>query len=321
MPLDPQVARFLEQLREANAPPMESVSIDLTRRALILTSQVRMAPVALDRIETRTIPGPEDTELRLRFYWPLTPGPLPAALYFHGGGWVLNSIETHDDLCQRLAHASDTVVVSVDYRLAPETRYPGAVEDVYAALKWVADNAATLGIRPDRIAVGGDSAGGNLAAALCLVARDRGGPAIAAQYLIYPITDCDLDRPSYHENAEGYFLTRAQMAWFWDHYVPSVEQRREPYASPLRATSLAGLPPATVLTAEYDPLRDEGEAYAAALQQAGVPATVTRYDGMIHAFVKRVDQFDRALIAIRQIGTDLKRLLSDKYWKERSGTE
>lgn len=288
---------------------MEATPIELTRRALVLSSHVRRTPVSLQRIETRQIAGPDGTSLRVRIYWPHGDGPFAACLYFHGGGWVLNSIDTHDDLVQRLAHAARCVFVSVDYRLAPETRYPGAVEDSYAALNWVARAAAELGIDPDRIGVGGDSAGGNLAAALCLMARDRGGPRIACQYLIYPITDCDFDRPSYHENADGYFLTRSQMEWFWNHYVPQPEQRTEPYASPLRAASLAGLPPALVLTAEFDPLRDEGEAYATALQQAGVPARLIRYDGMIHAFLKRVDQFDRAVTAIQQIGTSLQELM------------
>lgn len=306
MPLHPQAAFFLDQLSQLNSPPMEMMPIELTRRALILASRVRMAPAKLQRIETRTIVGPDGDDMKVRVYWPEGTGPFAACLYFHGGGWVLNNIDTHDDVAQRLAEASGCVFVNVDYRLAPEHKYPAAVEDAYAALKWVAANANDLQIDPNRIAVSGDSAGGNIAAALCLMTRDRGGPPIAFQVLIYPITDCDLDRPSYHENADGYFLTRSQMGWFWQHYVPSLEQRSEPYASPLRATSHAGLPPALILTAEYDPLRDEGEAFAEVLRAAGVAAKVHRYDGMIHAFIKRVDQFDDAMVAIRQIGNALR---------------
>ena len=169
-----------------------------------------------------------------------------------------------------------------------------------------------MNIDPSRIAVCGDSAGGNIAAVLCLMTRDRGGPPIEAQVLIYPITDCDFDRPSYRDNADGYFLTAQQMKWFWNHYVSSPEQMLEPYASPLRAASLSGLPTATILTAEFDPLRDEGEAYAFALSSAGVPVTQHRYDGLIHAFVKRVDQFDAALEAIREVGEVLRRMYTSR---------
>jgi len=306
MPLHPQAAAFLEQLSRLKSPPIESLPIDLTRQALILASTVKMAPAKLALIETRMITGPDGEGLKVRVYWPHGAGPFGVCLYFHGGGWVLNSIDTHDDLAQRLAEASGCVFVSVDYRLAPEHKYPAATEDAYAALKWVVATARELNIDPHRIAVCGDSAGGNIAAALCLMTRDRGGPPIAYQALIYPITDCNFDRPSYRQNADGYFLTTSQMHWFWRHYVRSPEQMREPYASPLRADSLMGLPPALILTAEFDPLRDEGEAYAQALRAAGVAVEVHRYDGMIHAFIKRVDQFDAALDAIRQIGHGLK---------------
>ena len=309
MPLHPQAAAFLEQSSLLKSPPIEALPIGLTRKALILASTVKMAPAKLARIETRTITGPDGEDLKVRGYWPHGTGPFGACLYFHGGGWVLNNIDTHDDLVQRLAEASDCVFVSVDYRLAPEHKYPAAIEDAYATLKWVVATAGTLNIDRSKIAVSGDSAGGNIAAALCLMTRDRGGPPIAYQVLIYPITDCDFDRPSYHENADGYFLTTSQMHWFWQHYVRSPEQMREPYASPQRAESLKGLPPALILTAEFDPLRDEGEAYAEALRAAEVGVEVHRYDGMIHAFIKRVDQFDTALDAIRQIGDALKKHL------------
>lgn len=308
MPLHPQAAKFLDLLNQLKNPPMESLPIDVTRRALILGSAVKRPPAKLARMETRSIPGPDGGELKIRLYWPVGDAPSAACLYFHGGGWVLNNIDTHDDLVQRLTEASGCLFVSVDYRLAPEHKYPAAVEDAYYALNWVAQHAAELQIDPQKIAVSGDSAGGNIAAALCLMTRDRGGPDIAFQALIYPITDCDFERPSYRDNADGYFLTTAQMIWFWNHYVRSAEQMREPYASPIRG-SLRGLPPALILTAEFDPLRDEGEAYAAALREAGVSVEMHRYDGMIHAFLKRVDQFDTALEAITLIGDTLKQRL------------
>ncbi|HEY4262076.1 MAG TPA: alpha/beta hydrolase [Schlesneria sp.] len=310
MPLHPQAAKFLNLLSLLKNPSMESLPLDVTRRALILGSAVKLAPAKLARVETRSILGPDGDELQVRIYWPIGTAPSAACLYFHGGGWVLNNIDTHDDLVQRLAQASGCVFISVDYRLAPEHKYPAAVEDAYVALNWVVQNASDLQIDPARVAVSGDSAGGNIAAALCLMARDRGGPAIAFQALIYPITDCDFDRPSYRDNADGYFLTTSQMQWFWNHYVQSPEQMREPYASPLRAESLQGLPPALILTAEFDPLRDEGEAYAIALSAAGAATELVQYDGMIHAFIKRVDQFDTAVEAINLIGDRLKSQLA-----------
>jgi acetyl esterase len=197
---------------------------------------------------------------------------------------VIGSLETHDGSCRDLANRIGCVVVSVDYRLAPEARYPAAAEDCYAATKWVAENAKALGVDASRIGIGGDSAGGNLTAVVALMARDRRGPALRHQLLIYPVTDADFSRPSYRENAEGYLLTARAMEWFWGHYVPDAAQRQDPYAAPLRAKDLSGLPPAFVLTAEYDPLRDEGEAFAARLQQAGVPTRLQRYDGAIHGF-------------------------------------
>jgi acetyl esterase len=199
------------------------------------------------------------------------------------------------------------VVVAVDYRLAPEHRYPAAPEDCYAALRWVAANAASLGADARRLAVGGDSAGGNLSAVVSQMARDKGGPAIRFQLLIYPVTDADFTRRSYVDNAEGYLLTTASMRWFWDHYLPDPGQRAEPYASPLRAADLSGLPPAWVCTAEFDPLRDEGEAYAKRLQQAGVSTTLTRFDGLIHGFISMGLVAPRAQAAIDEAVAALKK--------------
>ena len=207
------------------------------------------------------IPGP-DGPLGVRIYAPDAAAPLPVLVYFHGGGWVLGNLDTSDAQCRSLTNAIGCVTVSVDYRLAPEARFPAAVEDCYAATRWVADNASELGCDSKRVAVGGTSAGANLAAVVPLMARDRGHPSLAYQVLVYPITDGSMDTSSYRENAEGYFLTAGAMAWFWKHYINDDRDRSHPYAAPLNAADLSGLPPALVITAEYDPLRDEGEAYA-----------------------------------------------------------
>lgn len=307
MALHPQAAAFLEDLKRQKMPTIETLPIDLTRRALLLGSAMQAEPPVLATIENREIPRADGTSLPIRIYVPAGAAPIGTCLYFHGGGWVLNSIDTHDDLVRRLTAASGCVFVNVEYRLAPEHKYPAAVEDAYLAVRWVQDHAHEWGCDSRKVAVSGDSAGGNLAAAACLMVRDRQAPSIAAQALIYPITDCDFDRPSYLANGEGYFLTRREMKWFWNHYVSSPEQMREPYASPLLAPSLRDLPPALILTAEYDPLRDEGEAYAEALRQAGVDVTFKRYDGMIHAFMKRVQYFDAAFDAIREVAQMLQK--------------
>lgn len=308
MPLHPQAAKFLKTWNSLKQPQMETQPVAWSR-------QITMAGVGLlpgcpemALVDDRMIPGPGG-DLRVRITIPQTEGPYGVCLYFHGGGWVLNSVDTHDDLVRRLTAAAGCVFVSVDYRLAPEHPYPAAVEDGYAALEWIARHAREFDIDHRRIAVSGDSAGGNIAAALCLMTRDRGGPMIRQQCLSYPITDCDFTRPSYINNAEGYFLTANQMKWFWNHYCPDPARRLEPYASPLRG-DLTGLPPALVMTAEYDPLCDEGDAYALALQEAGVDTVWQRYPGMIHAFLRRTESFDAAGEAIEDIGRCLRQALA-----------
>ena len=230
-------------------------------------------------------------------------------VYFHGGGWVVCDLDTHDVICTALARRAGAVVVAVDYRRAPEHRFPAAVTDCYSASLWVVEHAAELGIDPLRITVGGDSAGGNLATVVCLKARDEGGPRFALQALVYPVTDLSsFDTPSYTEFAEGHHLTKASMEWFRGHYLASSDGH-DPYASPLLAKDLSGLPPALVLTAECDVLRDEGEAYARRLQQAGVRVKLTRYSGMIHPFFslsgaipRAFDAFDEVADAVRNAG-------------------
>ena len=227
-------------------------------------------------------------ELPYRLYRPASPGPHPIVVYFHGGGWVLGSAESDDPFCRDLCVRADAIVISADYRHAPEARFPAAADDGFAAVQWVAEHAAELGGVPGRLAVAGWSAGGNIAAVVCQPARDVGGPAIAGQLLLNPVTDSDFSRPSYTDNGDGYFLTAALMAWFWDHYADPAE-RTDPKASPLLAASLANLPPAFIATCEFDPLRDEGLAYAEALSAAGVSVRHLACRGQIHTSLTGVD--------------------------------
>jgi acetyl esterase len=231
-------------------------------------------------VEDRQVPSPA-AELSVRVYRPRE-GVLPALMFFHGGGWVLGDLAMSDTICRRLANAADCLVFSVDYRLAPEHRFPAAVDDCYAATAWVAAYAEEIGADAERIAVSGVSAGGNLAAAVCLMARDRGGPAIVHQLLVCAVLDTDFTRISYIDNAKGYQLERGDMIWFWGQYLGDLALPIDQYAAPLQAQSLSGLPTAHVITAEYDPLRDEGAAYFQRLVDAGVGATYLNCEGMIH---------------------------------------
>lgn len=301
MPLDPQAAAFLEQVATQRTPALLGIT---PTPATTVTSTLYTPTPTLAQVEDRAIEGPGG-DLPIRVYTPDDTAPFGALVYLHGGGWVMNSIETHDDLCRRLAAAGECVVVSVEYRLAPRHKFPCAAEDAYAATRWVAEHAAELQVDSSLIAVGGDSAGGNLAAAVCLMARDRGTPDLAYQLLLYPITDYTFDTASYRECGDGYFLTCEQMKWFWKHYLPDESHAHHPYASPLRA-DLTGLPPAYILTAEYDPLRSEGEAYADALHTAGVSVSLRRVEGMIHGFLRRTELFDQAHRVIDQLGEALR---------------
>jgi acetyl esterase len=260
------------------------------------------------RVEDRTIPGPAQP-IPIRVYWPEAGKNLPALVYYHGGGWVFGTLDSFDRTLRSLANAAGCVLISVDYRLAPENKFPSAVEDADAALRYVAEHAGEFDIDPNRIAVGGDSAGGNLAAVACIMARDRGGPPIAFQLLVYPVTDYGDDRPSLQEFAQGYFLTRPMMDYFWDHYLARPEDGRHPHASPMKAESLAGLPPAMLISAECDPIRDQGEAYAQRLRASGVPVSAKRYDGAIHAFFNLAGVIDAGKQAIEDAGAALKSAL------------
>jgi acetyl esterase len=305
MPLDPQVEFVLAQIEQLGLKSFTEASPPEARR-LFEAATPAGAGEAVAAVEDRVVPGPAG-EVPVRVYTPDTQGPHPALVFFHGGGFVIGSIGTHDATCRALTNSARCVVVSVDYRLAPEHPFPAAPEDCYAAASWVAKNAAELGVDGERVAVGGDSAGGNLAAVVAQLARERGHPRLVHQLLIYPVTNHSFETKSYAENAEGYLLEREMMRWFWNHYLANELDGADPKASPLRGTDLSGLAPATVLTAEFDPLRDEGEAYAERLREAGVPTVHTRYRGMIHGFFGMTDALDAAKAAVAQAGGELRK--------------
>jgi len=299
MPLAPAARTLIDQLESGGGPALWEMSPD-DARSLSAVMGAMDAPPEVAAVEDRVIAGPAG-DVPVRIYTPDAPAPRPVVAFFHGGGFVICSVETHDGLARRLANALGAVVVSVEYRLAPEARCPAAAEDCYAATQWAHEHAAELGADPGRLMVAGDSAGGNLAAVVSLMAREQGGPPITSQVLVYPVIDAACDAQSYAENGEGYFLEAIGMRWFWDHYLGPDGDGAHPHASPIRADDLSGLPPAVVITAEFDPLRDEGEAYAEALQAAGVPVVARRYDGMIHGFVSMPMLFPEADDAVTRI--------------------
>ncbi len=292
MPVDADIAKMLATAKAAGIPALSEGTPEQAR------ANYSRAPKptgdALARVEDRVIPGPAG-DLSIRIYADSMDTDLPTIAFFHGGGWVLSSIDGHDSLARRLAARTGALVVSVEYRLAPEHPFPAPHDDCWAATAWLAENAASLGGDPGRLSIAGDSAGANLAAGVALRARDEGLP-LNYQLLIYPCLDDHQTRPSMVDNAAGYFLSAADMAWFWDQFVPA-EHRDNPYAVPARATDLTGLAPAHIQTAEYDPLRDEGEEWAARMNAAGTPATVTRFDGAVHGFIGRWEQMSCALEA------------------------
>jgi len=311
MPVAPGLRAFLDQVAAANAPPLQTLPLDVAREGAVTMVAAYEGPkqpvAAVKDTELATATG----TLRARVYRPDTTGDLlPIVAYFHGGGWVIMGIETHDGICRRLANASGALVVSVEYRLAPEDRFPAALDDCDAATRWLAEHGRDLGGDPTRIAVAGDSAGGNLAAAVALRARTR-GPALRAQALVYPVCDSACATESYRANGESYLLTADTMAWFWDCYLGPDGDPGDPFASPLHADDLAGLPPAMVITAEYDPLRDEGEAYAHRLDQSGVPVTAHRFDGVIHGFIGMEALVPEADAAMAAVGEFLRDALAD----------
>jgi len=292
MPVDPQIQALLDM--GTGVPATNTLSVTEARAQYEARIPLMAPPATIGSVDQRTIAGPGG-DLALRIYRPPGEGPFPVLVFFHGSGFVLCSLDTHDGMCRNLCAGAQCIVVSVDYRLAPEHKFPAGLEDCVFATRWVAAHAQELNGDPARIAIGGDSAGGNMAAAAALRLRDEGGPPLRGQLLIYPVTDYHTPgTPSYQQNAAGYGLTRDTMVWFWDHYLNSPADAANPLASPLRAPDLRGLPPALVVTAEYDPLRDEGELYAARLREAGTPAITSRWDGMNHGFFFWAGRVDKA---------------------------
>ncbi|MGA9275947.1 flavin-containing monooxygenase [Ilumatobacter sp.] len=286
--LQPDVGIMIEFMEELALPPMDSMSPVEARAFSEAMAAESPAGPDVGQVLDGTLPGADGNDLDFRLYRPAEQGPHPIVIYFHGGGWVIGNATSDDALCRDLCVRSGAVIVSVDYRHAPEARFPAAPDDGFAAVRWIADHVDDFGGVPGQLAVAGWSAGANIAAVVTQRARDEGGPEISGQLLLTPVTDCDFTRPSYTENGDGYILTTALMTWFWDHYA-DVADRDDPRASPLRAESLAGLPPAMIVTCEFDPLRDEGEAYAAALADAGVDVRHRRARGQIHTSVPAVN--------------------------------
>lgn len=311
MPLDPQVQLLLEQIAQLEWPSVNTLEPLQAREQSIKYRGKPLKRPKVRSVENRTIPGPQG-EIPVRIYTPEGVAPFPVLVFFHGGGWVLGDLDAVDSCCRSWCKDGGCVVVSVDYRLAPEHKFPAAVEDAYAATVWVANNASSMNGDGNRIVVAGDSAGGNLAAVVALMARDRGTPALMYQVLIYPVTQYGFDTDSYCKYAEGCGLKKLEMVWFWHHYLAKPEDGQNPYASPLLAESLANLPPAFIITAECDILRDDGTLYAKRLQSAGVAVQLKQYDGMIHGFVGMASVLDGGKNAIADISAQLRLIFQTK---------
>ncbi len=306
MGLHPQVQFLLQMMESRGLPPLEKLSVQEARQAFEASAKLMSKAEKTVSTQDRKIPGWEK-EIAIRIYTPAVKGDTGALVYYHGGGWVIGNIETHDALCHTVAAESGCIVISVDYGLAPESKFPEPVEDAYLAAKWTFDHADELGIDQKRIAVGGDSAGGNLAAAICYLALERKDLSIAYQMLLYPSTGFEFTE-SYEKYSEGYYLTKGTMNWFRDQYLTSPEDTQSPLAAPLLIPDSAtkNLPPAYIMTAEFDPLCDGGEAFAAKLKDAGVQVKYVCYPGMIHGFLGMTEFVSDGKTAIREIASELK---------------
>jgi len=306
--LHPQIQRVLQVMAEAGLQPIEAMTPAEARDQMEATAQARKAePLPVARVDERLVPGPAG-HIRLRLYWPNTAGPVPAIVYYHGGGHVIGSLDTHDLVARNLCAGAEAVVASVDYRMGPEHKFPAAVEDSFAALEWVHANAKKLGADSGKIGVHGDSAGANLAAVIALMARDAGSPRLRLQSLVYPVADYGLAGDSYDKYAQGYgLLTRESMVWFRNHYLRSPKDAEDWRASPIKAPSFGGVAPAIVITAECDVLHDDGERYAEALRRAGATVEYKDYPGMIHGFFGMMPAVDDAMNAQRAVWAAFKR--------------
>lgn len=280
--LHPQAKAYLEMFSQM--PAIETMEPQSVREMFAMAPPVEVELEALAKVEDRMIPVGGDAEIKVRIYTPEGQGPFPLFVYYHGGGWVIGDLETADPSCRMIANRTGRIVVSVDYRLAPEYKFPIPLEDSYIALQWVSENASLLNGNASDIVVGGDSAGGNLSAVVSLMARDNNGPQISAQILIYPVTNLSYDTESYREFQKGFGLDRDLMIWFGDYYIRNEEDSRNPYVAPLLANDLSNLPPAFVVTAENDVLCDEGIAFAERLKEAGVLVESACAEGMVHGF-------------------------------------
>ncbi|MCW2851329.1 MAG: putative lipase [Nocardioides sp.] len=311
MTLHPQAAALIESIGNAETPPLSQQTVAEARRGAYGFRDLFGPPQPVASVEHHFVPGPT-ADLPVRVYRPQTArdGVAPALVYFHGSGFVISNIGIFDSPTRALANRTGCVVVAVNYQKAPEHPFPVPFDDAYAATQWVVDNAGALGIDPDRVGVIGDSAGGTLAAAVCLKARDVDGPAIATQVLVHVPTQFGVETPSMRENATGLLLEADDMRWFAEHYLRREDDRTHPYAAPMAATSLAGLPPALVVTAQYDVLRDDGAAYARRLREDGVPVTYSCYPGMIHAFYGMTSQLDAASELYDEISAHVRQYLT-----------
>lgn len=310
--LDPEMQAVLETMREREVPRLHTLTVEEARALLdelFAVDESLRDPVA--SVTDRTISGPAG-EIPIRVYRPEQAAERPpTVIFYHGGGFALGSLDGYDSVCRALTAHTEAIVVSVDYRLAPEAQFPEPVKDAYAAAEYIAENAAVFGGDPDRVVIAGDSAGANLATVVALLARERDGPALDQQVLVYPGTNHGFDTESYRENRRGYFLSKAEMQWFWELYLPDEIHGMNPCASPLRARDLSGLPPATVITAEFDPLRDDGIAYADRLSDAGVDVSHHHYDGAMHGFLNMVadPELPQARDALDAVAADIEATL------------
>lgn len=328
MKLDSDMQAVVDQLMKFNSPPIEVLDFANARNtptfknaveemashsALTRTMNVAMPamPEPVEKVEHILIPT-RDGQVLARIYTPSGDAPFPILVYFHGGGWVIANLDVYESSCRALCNAVKCIVVSVAYRQAPEVKYPGAVNDAYDATQWIIQNAHSIGGEPGKVAVGGESAGGNLAAVACLKARDEGGILPVGQLLIYPVTDTSMSQPSYAENIDTQPLHTSMMPWFWKHYLEDESQKNDSYVAPLRAENLSGLPPAIIITAEFDPLRDEGEQYAARLIQSDVWVKAQRFEGVVHEFFGLAGAVSKAKDAVNEAADGLQEIFGLK---------
>lgn len=303
--MHPKIQEIIDQTKIANIPPQRDQPIGKVRESFANLRLLAGDNVPVYKIVSESVTS-SDGKVLLRFYYPKNAEKLPTLLYFHPGGFVKGDLESHDPICRMIANRSDCLVVSVGYRLAPEFPFPTAIEDGYYALLWLFENASSLGVDPDKIAVGGESSGGNIAAVLTHLSRDRKGPTISYQMLIYPMLDLTFSFPSHKELDKGYLLDESSLIWYREMYIGSEHDPKKPLISPLWFSNFSGLPPAFLLTCEFDPLKDEGKAYADKLQQAGIPIYFREYEGMTHGFFQMPGILDEASLAITSASESLK---------------